>query len=207
MNRLPATPAHGMRRAGHIAAKDRKLHMFTTTRPSKNTSTTMTFQGGRPASTQGTRTFTEDPFRARFGYRLPRGLRQEARGMDWQTFMKTYSPTGGPLAIREFTSVQGKMGRSTYTAALTTGRGTDAEQTSRHEVTAMGPVSATTNLLADAGCRVEILEFHQFEIFEATATFIYSAHNNTRVWTMGFGQTPEAATMTAMVCAANRLHG
>ncbi|WP_448852728.1 acetyl-CoA acetyltransferase [Corynebacterium sp. 335C] len=181
--------------------------MFTSTRPSKNTSTTMTFEGRTHRPSQGTRTFTEDPFRASFGYRLPRGLRQEARGMDWQTFMQTYSPTGGQLAIREFTSVQGKMGRSTFTAALTTGRGSDAETTSRHEITAMGPVSATTNLLADAGYRVEILEFHQFEIFEATATFIYSAHNGTRVWTMGFGQTPEASTMTAMICAANRLHG
>ena len=45
------------------------------------------------------------------------------------------------------------------------------------------------------------------EIFEATATFLYATHNNSSVWAMGFGTTPEAATMTAMTCAANRLHG
>ncbi len=180
--------------------------MFTT-RTHKNTSTTMTFSGKRPSATgTGTRTFTEDPFRARFGHRLPRGLRQEVRGMDWRTFMATYSPTSGPLALREFTSVKGLAGRSTFRAAVTTDRGTDAERTRYSEVTAMGPVSAVTNLMADAGFRVEILEFHQFEIYEATATFLYACHNNSRVWAMGFGTTPEASVMTAMTCAANRLH-
>ncbi|APT91403.1 acetyl-CoA acetyltransferase [Corynebacterium sphenisci DSM 44792] len=191
--------------------------MFST-RTRKSTSTSMTFGAGAPARTRAadrdqpaaTRTFTEDPFRARFGHRLPRGLRQEARGMDWRTFTATYSPTGGPLEIREFTAVKGLAGRSTFSATITTGRGLGGDhgtRTRRAEVTAMGPVSAVTNLMADAGYRVEILEFHQFEIFEATATFIYAAHNNSRVWTMGFGQTPEASTMTAMTCAANRLHG
>lgn len=181
--------------------------MFST-RTHKNTSTTMTYLGNRrsTSSEATSRTFTEDPFRARFGHRLPRGLRQEARGMDWRTFMTTYSPTTGPLAICEFTSTKGLAGRSTFSATITTGRGTDAERTSANEVTAMGPVSAVTNLMADAGFRVEILEFHQFEIFEATATFLYAAHNNSRVWAMGFGTTPEASTMTAMTCAANRLH-
>ena len=37
---------------------------------------------------------------------------------------------------------------------------TDAERTDFREVTAMGPVSAVTNLMADSGYRVEILEFH-----------------------------------------------
>lgn len=182
--------------------------MFTT-RTHKNTSTTMTYSGKRPsAKAEATsRTFTEDPFRARFGHRLPRGLRQEARGMDWRTFMTTYSPTGGSLAIREFTSTKGLAGRSTFRATITTNRGTDAERTDFREVTAMGPVSAVTNLMADSGYRIEILEFHQFEIFEATATFLYATHNNSSVWAMGFGTTPEAATMTAMTCAANRLHG
>lgn len=46
--------------------------MFTT-RTHKNTSTTMTYSGKRPsAKAEATsRTFTEDPFRARFGHRLP----------------------------------------------------------------------------------------------------------------------------------------
>ncbi|MBV7295946.1 acetyl-CoA acetyltransferase [Corynebacterium sp. TAE3-ERU12] len=177
-------------------------------RTHKSTSTTTTFRSYEPKPTMndGARTFAEDPFRARFGHRLPRGLRQEARGMDWRTFMSTYSPTEGPLTIKEFTAARGVAGRCTFSATIVDGLGTDQERTVHSEITAMGPVSAVTNLLADVGYRVEIAEFHQFEIFEATATFIYAEHNNSRVWTMGFGQTPEMATMTAMVCAANRLH-
>lgn len=184
--------------------------MFTSTR--KNTSTSMTFQA-EPADTgtqdepSFTRTFADDPFRARFSHRLPRGLRQEARGMDWKTFTATYAPTGGPLEIREFTSTRGRAGRSDFTAEITTGRGTDSAITRVREVSAMGPVSAATNLLADSGYRVEIVEFHQLEIYEATVTFIYAAHNTTRVWTMGFGQTPEKSIIAAMTGAANRLHG
>lgn len=184
--------------------------MFTSTR--KNTSTSMTFQVESPeTATQTsepsfTRTFADDPFRARFSHRLPRGLRQEARGMDWKTFTSTYAPTSGHLEIRDFTSHRGRGGRSDFTATITSGRGTDTPRTQVREVSAMGPVSAATNLLADAGYRVEIVEFHQMEIFEATVTFIYAAHNNTRVWTMGFGQTPENSIITAMTAAANRLH-
>ncbi|MEJ5920414.1 MULTISPECIES: acetyl-CoA acetyltransferase [unclassified Corynebacterium] len=184
--------------------------MFSTTmRTPKNTSTSMMFTEpqvpeGKESSTS--RTFAEDPFRARFGHRLPRGLRQEARGMDWRTFMNTYSPSHGQLGIQSFDVEKGRAGRSTYFAELITGRGTDSERVQSMELEAMGPVSATTNMLADAGYRVEIVEFHQFEIFEATATFIYAAFNNHSVWTMGFGQTPEDSIMTAMVCAANRLH-
>lgn len=185
--------------------------MFTTqTRARKNMSTSMTFVGKRPSAqhSQDThvRTYSDDPFRARFGHRLPRGLRQEARGMEWRTFMDTYSPTRGPVAIRNFQAERGKAGRWTFSAELTL---RDQQGDERHfgrEIKAMGPVSACTNLLADAGYRVEILEFHQFEIFEATCTFVYAMHNHDRVWTMGFGQTPEASVLTAMVCAANRLH-
>ncbi|ALA68104.1 hypothetical protein [Corynebacterium lactis] len=186
--------------------------MFST-RTTKNMSTSTTFTGKRPSlATEGegertVRTFSDDPFRARFGHRLPRGLRQEARGMTWRNFSDTYSPTHGPVQIRNFTAERGTLGRIRFNADLTL---TDRQGNSRtftEEITAMGPVSACTNLLADAGYRVEIVEFHQFEIFEATATFVYAAHNHDHVWTMGFGQTPETSVLNAMVCAANRLHG
>lgn len=184
--------------------------MFTT-RPSQNKSTSTIFTGKRPSARypEGTtsRTFSDDPFRARFGHRLPRGLRQEARGMDWRTFTNTYSPSHGPVTIREFSAEKARAGRWDYSASLTLNAGTPQERSFDREITAMGPVSACTNLLADAGYRIEIVEFHQFEIFEATATFIYAAHNNDHAWTMGFGQTPAASVMNAMVCAANRLHG
>ena len=183
--------------------------MFST-HTSKNLSTSTTFTGKRPSAShenESVRTFSDDPFRARFGHRLPRGLRQEARGMQWHNFMARYSPTHGPVQIRNFNFSRGRLGRMNFIADFEL-RGDDGSVRSfSREITAMGPVSAATNLLADAGYRIEIVEFHQFEIFEATATFVYAAHNHDHVWTVGFGQTPEASVLSAMVSAANRLHG
>ncbi|WP_018024882.1 hypothetical protein [Corynebacterium ulceribovis] len=179
--------------------------MFTITRSHR--STTYTFSSTAPSEPQSqVRVFAEDPFLARFGHRLPRGLRQEARGMQWRQFMEQYSNQNGPLRIAKLTSTPQRGGRVTFEATMQVERGTKHEHTIEREITAMGPISAVTNLLADAGHRVEILEFHQFEVFEATATFVYACHNNTKVWTMGFGPTPESSITTAMACAANRLY-
>lgn len=184
--------------------------MFST-RTQKNMSTSTTFTGKRPSlehqNNGNVRTYSDDPFRARFGHRLPRGLRQEARGMNWQKFKDTYSPTNGPVQIKNFEATRGTLGRWNFNADLSLTDKDGRTRTFTQEITAMGPVSACTNLLADAGYRVEIVEFHQFEIFEATATFVYAGHNNDHVWTMGFGQTPEASVLSALACAANRLHG
>ena len=49
--------------------------------------------GLEPRRTSTTRRFADDPFLARFGHQLPRGLRQEAHGLQWRTFAATYSPT------------------------------------------------------------------------------------------------------------------
>ena len=48
--------------------------------------------GLEPRRTSTTRRFADDPFLARFGHQLPRGLRQEAHGLQWRTFAATYSP-------------------------------------------------------------------------------------------------------------------
>lgn len=68
--------------------------MFTTTatRPTRSTksmrSTTVEYHRDTQRSPVGspirttTRFFADDPFRARFGHQLPRGLREEARGME-----------------------------------------------------------------------------------------------------------------------------
>ena len=75
------------------------------------------------------------------------------------------------------------------------------------DIIAMGPISACTNLLADAGRRVEILEFHQYEIFEATVIFIRTCDHDKQAWAMGFGATTELAAASALSAAAERLHG
>ncbi|ALC06804.1 hypothetical protein CDES_12280 [Corynebacterium deserti GIMN1.010] len=151
------------------------------------------------------RIFADDPFRARFGHQLPRGLREEARGMEWRTFTNTYAPTGN-LRISNIESEARRGGMFHYTATMVDN--TNGQRTFEDiQIAATGPTSACTNLLADAGRRVEILEFHQFDIFEATVTFIYTCNNRRRTWAMGFGGTADQSAAAALSSAAHLLYG
>ncbi|PRQ10579.1 acetyl-CoA acetyltransferase [Corynebacterium sp. 13CS0277] len=155
----------------------------------------------RPAITtphrEEPRLFADDPFRARFGLQLPPGLREEARGMDWRTFTATYSPTA-TVGIRHLESTRLKMGKFRFEADI---------NGSHEQIVATGPVSACTHLLANAGRRVEILSFHQFDLFQATVTFIFTEHNGTTAWAMGFGPTRDLSAAAALSSAGQRLHG
>lgn len=151
------------------------------------------------------RIYADDPFRARFGYQLPRGLREEARGMEWRTFASTYAPTGS-LRISSLDSDSRRGGMYHYNAILIENDG-EHRATTETEIMATGPVSACTNLLADIGRRIEILEFHQFDIFEATVTFIYACNNGRCAWAMGFGGTAEQSSAAAMSSAAHLIYG
>lgn len=158
-----------------------------------------------PIRTSIRRPASEDPFRSRFGHDLPAGLRAEARGMNWRTFTATYAPTPS-LRIHNVESTKLRAGKFRFEATLTQGHGKQRRSRGR-EITASGPISACTHLLADAGRSVEILEFHQFKIFEATVIFIHTCHHNTKAWAMGFGATVDAAAASALSAAAERLHG
>ncbi|MDO4760668.1 MAG: acetyl-CoA acetyltransferase [Corynebacterium sp.] len=156
----------------------------------------------RPKTT--TRTFAEDPFFARFGHRLPAGLRDEARNMQWRTFMATYAPAPDMrLHLGEVTKLRGTHDEYHATLSTPTASG---RKTIELSIIASGPVSAATHLLADAGRRVEILSFHQYEIFESTATFILVAHNKKRQWALGFGGTRNQSAASALSTAAYLLH-
>ncbi|WP_080796746.1 acetyl-CoA acetyltransferase [Corynebacterium pacaense] len=169
-------------------------------------STITEFRTGTPAPIQSEpRIYADDPFRARFGHQLPRGLREEARGMEWRTFANTYAPTGN-LRIAQLESTARRGGMFHFTAAMISTTGSE-RNTDSTEITATGPISACTNLLADAGRRIEILEFHQFDIFEATVTFIYAGNNNRHAWAMGFGGTTEQSAAAAMSSAAHLIYG
>ena len=125
--------------------------------------------------------------------------------MEWRTFTATYAPAS-ELRIHHIESTKLRGSTYRFTATITDSR--DGSRTTTHrEIRATGPISACTNLLADAGRRVEILEFHQFEIFEATVTFIYTCENNHRAWAMGFGSNRDLSAAAAMSSAAHRLHG
>lgn len=149
-----------------------------------------------------TRTFAEDPFRARFGQRLPVGMRQEARGMEWKNFIATYAP--GNIRVERMRTQRLSAGRYAFDL-LIGGLRADGAAT-RVEITAMGAHSAMSEILADHGFAVEVSEFHQYKIFEATVTFIYTTHKSKRVWAVGFGADRDLSIANALCSAAARLH-
>lgn len=156
--------------------------------------------GLEPRRISTTRRFADDPFLARFGHQLPRGLRQEARGLQWRTFAATYSPA--PDLRLQFLSEEKLPGGVVhYTAAIKTRSGE-----THHDIIASGPVQAATQLLATAGRRVEICSFHQYDVFEATVTFIRVCHNKDERWAMGFGGTRSQSAAAALSNAAFLLH-
>ena len=183
--------------------------MFST-HTTKNLSTSTTFTGKRPSAShenESVRTFSDDPFRARFGHRLPRGLRQEARGMQWHNFMACYSPTHGPVQIRNFNFSRGRLGRMNFIADFEL-RGDDGSVRSfSREITAMGrsllqrtcwPMPATASRLwSSTSSKSSKLRLPSSTLPITTTMF----------GPVGFGQTPEASVLSAMVSAANRLHG
>lgn len=146
-----------------------------------------------------------DPFFERFGSHLPKELREIARSMSWRTFVQTFAPTPSHrIHLEETTPRRGNHHR--YAATMTT-TGSRGRSTTTREIMASGPVSACTHLLADVGCRVEILSFHQMEIFQATVIFIKVCNNKHNHWAMGFGGTPEQAAAAALGSAAELLYG
>lgn len=151
---------------------------------------------------QKTRTFTADPFRARFGQRLPQGMRQEARNMNWKTFTTRFAPSD--IRIENMHMIRQRAGRFDFDVTI---NGLTAPNiTIRAELCTMGTSSAITEVLADHGRPVEVLEFHQFTIFEATATFLYCVDGSKRSWAVGFGSDSDLSIANALCSAATNLH-
>ena len=181
----------------------RRTHSFTR----DTTRAFSTLNQGTNFETRPTRrTFADDPFRARFGHRLPRGLQEQAHGMAWRTFTETFCAPGGALSLQSLTHEQLRAGRRRYTITLVDSTKPSSQRASTHTITSMGAISAMTHILADGGRRVEILEFYQFTIFEATVTMIYATHGRRKVWTVGFGSNPDISAANSLVNAANRLY-
>lgn len=176
-----------------------------TLRPSGRRSSSVTYRTAQPLpriEKRRTRTFAEDPFRARFGRRLPAGMRREARGMEWRTFIETYAPDA--IRVESLRATKLTAGRKSYELAIT---GLRDGMSTRVSITSMGAASAMTQILADHGRRVEILEFHQYDIFEATVTFIFTQHKTAKCWAVGFGADRDSSIAAALGSAATRLHG
>ena len=162
-------------------------------------------------STYASADIKQDPFTTRFGNgnRLPRGMREEAAGMAWPLFIATYAPAAD-IRISHMEASRGRGGQQHYTAEMIRTSKTEQPITSTHDITAMGPTSAASHLLADAGRHVEIMAFHQTELYEATITFVKVAHQNNEnrtAWAMGFGATNDASIAAALASGAQRIYG
>ncbi|AHW65184.1 hypothetical protein [Corynebacterium glyciniphilum] len=203
-NRMPTTTM--IRFARPDEAHDERLAPVYTDRPGLRRSTAVTYREGNPTRLEKrrnrTRVFAEDPFRARFGHRLPAGMRQEARGMEWRKFVTTYAPS--TYRVESMSTTRRTAGRRDFEMTISGLREDAGTQVS---ITSMGAASAMTQILADHGRRVEILEFHQYDIFEATVTFVFAQHQTKKVWAVGFGADRDLSIASALASAAGRLHG
>ncbi|MFD4181769.1 alpha-isopropylmalate synthase regulatory domain-containing protein [Rhodococcus sp. NPDC058514] len=149
-----------------------------------------------------TATTPSDPFALRFGTPLPRALRTEAAGMNWRTFLATYSPPRGPIRFGRWSAHALGAGRSEFRATLALG-----DTIHQAKATAAGPIAALTSMLYDAGVQLEILSFHQQDAGGRTATFLLCEHDGRRHWSVGLADTATESSIEAMIAGANILHG
>src|ERR1700751_2350449 len=92
-----------------------------------------------------------------FGAALPRGLREEADALSWETFLATYSHTAGPLRLGHWACTDterpaGRLGPPArhFRAMIAVG-----DQLSPSTAAASGPIAALTAMLHDRGIKVE----------------------------------------------------
>ncbi|MHA2789886.1 acetyl-CoA acetyltransferase [Corynebacterium sp. S7] len=176
--------------------------------------TTMTTQSSTRTpqfSSPITKPDTRDALQIRFGTdrALPKELREESAGMNWHLFAATYAPNA-TLQISYTGSKNMDLLTSIYSAEITEHSKTEPPHTFNREIKASGPASAFSHMLADAGRHIEILKFHQIELFEATVTIIKAAHQvdeERTAWAIGFGATSEASIAHALSSGAQRIYG
>jgi LeuA allosteric (dimerisation) domain len=142
-----------------------------------------------------------------FGAPLPRGLREQADAMSWDSFVAAYGPSPGPLRLRNWacTDAQRPAGRlgpqaRNFRAMIAVG-----DRISPSTAAGSGPIAALTAMLHDRGITVETLKFHQMRSDGQTATFIHGTDGNRAEWAMGSDQDPTQSALRALIACANRL--
>jgi hypothetical protein len=145
-------------------------------------------------------------FGEQFEAPLPRGIREEAFAMPWDTAVAEYGRTAGPwrLGHWECTDTQrpgglGPQARN-YQATIALG---DRIDTSR--AAASGPVAALTAMLYERGIGLEILKFHQLRSGDNTATFVRGTDGTHAEWAMGWSEDSTQSALRAVIACANRL--
>jgi hypothetical protein len=143
-------------------------------------------------------------FAAHFDHPLPRGVRDDAEAMSWESFVAAYGSTGGPLRLGSWMCGSTSRGpqAQTYQATLAVG-----DRISTSATAAFGPVAALTAILSERGIRLEMLAFHQIATGAHTATFVNAGDGYRTGWAMGWSQDPTQSALRAVIACANRLLG
>lgn len=142
-------------------------------------------------------------FGDRFGVSLPRGLREQADTMSWETFVATYGHSTGPLRLGQWEckdAVRAGPQARNFQAVLALG-----DRIGTATVAAGGPIAALTAMLHQRGIALEIVKFHQMQSPTGTATFIRGSDGARVEWAMGWSDDPTQSALRAVIACANRL--
>jgi hypothetical protein len=142
-----------------------------------------------------------------FGAGLPRGLREQADTMSWESFAATYGHAAGPLRLGQWTCTDaerptGRLGPQArnFRAVIAV-----ADRITTSTAAASGPVAALTAMLHDRGITVETLKFHQMRSGARTATFVCGTNGLRAEWAMGWSDDATQSSLHAVIACANRL--
>jgi hypothetical protein len=146
-------------------------------------------------------------FGARFGVALPRGLREQADIMSWESFVAIYGRNAGPLRLGHWECADsdraatrlGSQARD-FRAVIAVG-----DHISTLSAAAGGPIAALTAMLHERGVSVEIVKFHQMRSAIGVATFIRGSDGARTEWAMGWSDGPTQSALRAVIACGNRL--
>lgn len=142
-------------------------------------------------------------FRRHFGVSLPRGLREQADAMSWESFVATYGRGTGPLRLGQWECTDapraGPQARN-FQAVIALG-----DRIGTATAAASGPIAALTAMLHQRGITIEIVKFHQMQSSTGTATFIRGSDGARTEWAMGLSDDPTQSALHAVIACANRL--
>ncbi|MCV7228516.1 homocitrate synthase [Mycolicibacterium komossense] len=143
----------------------------------------------------------------RFDAPLPRGIREEANEMSWESVIAEYGHCAGPLRLGhwECTDVHRPASRlgpqaRHYQATIAMG-----DRITTSTAAAAGPVAALTEMLHNHGIALEMLRFHQLHSGEHTATFIRGTDGIRAQWAVGWSDDSTLSALRAVIACANRL--
>lgn len=158
------------------------------------------------------------PFTERFGRRPPRAFAAEAAGLTWRELIDAYAPSSQHFHLADLTRRPMGRGITAYEAILATRDADDPTSFTarRLTTTSCGDLTAMSEMLGQAGARVEIETFHQYEgaaldgreFFGSTAwcTVLRATCGRRETWAMGFGEDSSSASIAALLSAATLLH-